>query len=955
VARPCYAPQQGSFSESPNPHSILFGFVFKKHKIQYSYIVSIQAPEGAKGAVALEYVKVKFPFIQEIAAMPTSEPFTYTGAATRQISFPLGGIGTGCIGLAGDGRLIDWEIANRPNKGSLNGFSHFAIKAEASDGRLLDARVLHGDLQPGSHVTLTGKYTNSPYTSYGFGVPRELLAGLPHFQAVEFTGQFPVANLRFIDSAFPGHIRLTAFNPLIPLNEDDSGLPAAFFEFQVNNPTQETIKYTLCGTLGNPLPENNVHTLHHSTGATWLHLASDGLKPEETAYGELCLGSDALHADAQLYWYRGRWFDELETFWQDFTQPRAHSSGALVERSYLPEQAGNRNNASLAVPFELAPGARRLVRFVIAWYFPNFENYWNMGYRESSLSRGIATVWKNYYATRFSNAGEVLRYCLVHWQHLFGKTMAFKDALFSSSLPLAVLDAVSANLSVLKSPTVARLEDGTFYGFEGCHPDAGCCEGSCTHVWNYAQALPFLFPRLERSMRQADFAYNQRDDGGMRFRIPLPVVGAAEFYPFRACADGQFGGVLKAYRDWKICGDLDWLRSIWSGVKKSIEFAWAGSNPDQWDPEQSGVLRGRMHHTMDMELFGPDPWLTGFYLGALKAGAEMAEAVGEKETARSYQAIFEKGKSWVEENLFNGEYFYHQVNLKDRTLVSDPRYQESPTSMVGADERVYWDEEHEEIKYQVAEGCLSDQLLAQWHAGLYGLGELFNPTQARQALQSIYRYNFKHSLRDHFNPHRIYSLDDEGGLLICTYPPGRQRPAFPVPYAHETWTGVEYSTASLMIQSGLEEEGLSIVKAVRLRHDGEKRNPWNEFECGSNYARSMASYALLNAYSGFQFDMAQGMIGFAPVENQPRPFRCFWSLEPAWGAVAIGAGWAELQVMSGALPLKAFRLPGIHPKMHVQANLAGMSIPVRVGKGEMHFDADIAIQTGQALILRWEG
>jgi uncharacterized protein (DUF608 family) len=147
------------------------------------------------------------------------------------------------------------------------------------------------------------------------------------------------------------------------------------------------------------------------------------------------------------------------------------------------------------------------------------------------------------------------------------------------------------------------------------------------------------------------------------------------------------------------------------------------------------------------------------------------------------------------------------------------------------------------------------------------------------ALRSIFQYNFMPSLRKHFNPHRIYCLNDEGGVMIATYPQGKRRPVFPVPYAHEAWTGVEYAAASLMILQGLWKKVSN--KAVR-RHDGEKRNPWNEFECGSNYARSLSSYALLNAYSGLQFDLAHGMIGFAPVEGRPQPFRCFWSLDPAW-------------------------------------------------------------------------
>ena len=183
-------------------------------------------------------------------------------------------------------------------------------------------------------------------------------------------------------------------------------------------------------------------------------------------------------------------------------------------------------------------------------------------------------------------------------------------------MPRPVLDAVSANISILKTSTCLRLEDGAFYGWEGCHANSGCCEGSCTHVWNYAYAMPFLFPNLERSLRELDYRYNQRADGGMSFRLQLPLGSPRS--EFRPCADGQFGGVLKVYREWKISGDTKWLRRLWPAVRKSIDFAWAETNLDRWDPDQTGVLHGRQHHTLDMELFGPNAWLTGFYLAAPK-------------------------------------------------------------------------------------------------------------------------------------------------------------------------------------------------------------------------------------------------------------------------------------------------------------------------------------------------
>jgi len=846
--------------------------------------------------------------------------FVYQGNRTKEISFPLGGIGTGCIGLAGNGRLIDWEIFNKPSKGSFNGFSHFAIKAQRG-GKVLDARILNGDLCP----PYTGQFGAGDYQSFGFGPPRTTMAGLPHFRGVAFRGQFPIATLSFKDRAFPGSVRLTAFNPFIPLDDKDSGIPAAFFEIEVRNTTSATIAYTLAGTLANPLPANNLNSVSSEGPAHFLHLKTDGLGPQDVKCGDLTLATDAGEVSWQEYWYRGGWFDNLDVFWRDFTSP-----GAFQNRSYEAASAAAGNHGTLAAHVTLKPGRSQRVRFVIAWNFPNCENYWSPKACQCAKEAGLPLTWKNYYATLWADSRASASYCLANWDRLYGLTAAFKEALFASDLPDAALEAVSATMSVLKTATVMRLEDGTFYGWEGCHPSLGCCEGSCQHVWNYAQALPFLFPKLERSMREADYKYNLRPDGGVPFRIQLPL--GTKRSEVRPCADGQFGGVMKAYRDWKICGDSQWLRKLWPAIKASIEFAWHGGNIDRWDPDKTGVLWGRQHHTLDMELFGPNSWLTGFYLGALKAGAEMAEHLGEPQTAAEFRGLFQKGKAWVEANLFNGQYYRQMIDLGDKSVAD--RF----------DAAAYWSQEHKQLKYQIADGCNIDQVLAQGHANLYGLGELFDPRQVRKALASIFKYNFKKPMRDFANTWRLYCLNDEAGLVICTYPPGRDKPAIPLTYWPEAMNGFEYAAAAQMIQSGLVKEGAAVVAAVRDRYDGEKRNPWNEFECGSNYARSMASYSLLNAFSGLQFDMVKGMIGFEPVAAKAGKFQCFWSLEGGWGVFSMKPARARIQVLYGALKLKSVKLPFVPASV----SLGDRPIDFRVENGQIVFD-ELCVDPSEAL------
>ena len=187
----------------------------------------------------------------------------------------------------------------------------------------------------------------------------------------------------------------------------------------------------------------------------------------------------------------------------------------------------------------------------------------------------------------------------------------------------------------------------------------------------------------------------------------------------------------------------------------------------------------------------------------------------------------------------------------------------------------YWCDEFNEIKYQISDGCLIDQVIAQWHSNLIGLGEIFDKDKTKLSLNSIYKYNFKKNLRDHVNPCRIFALNDESALMICSYPQGK--PKIGIPYGEEAMHGYEYQVACHMIQEGMVDQGLEVVQAIRDRYDGFKRNPWNEIECGNNYARSMASYALLLAMSGFEYDQTKYHIGFNPTTNQ-LPLQFFWSL-----------------------------------------------------------------------------
>ncbi len=791
---------------------------------------------------------------------------------TKSISFPIGGIGTGCIGLSGNGELIDWEIFNRPNKNTRNGYSHFAIKAVSKKKTF--AKVLQGD----TNENLIGTRHPDIIGGFDFGPRTNSLAGFPHFRNVQFDGTFPIAKLQYDDEDFPAIVRLCAFNPFIPHDAFHSSLPAAFFEWEIENITEEDFEYAISFCVQNP----SEHPLNQAL-KNGCFLSYENKPKDEIGYCDLSVLTDGGDVDVQAYWYRGEWRDGVATYWREFSQ------GDRMPARFYSGPWRKKDHAAVVASVQIKAGEKKKIRFVLAWNAPTQYNYWAPLRDEN----GRDVTWKNYYATKFSDSLATATYALSSFDELLKKTQCFTELLQNSSLPNCVIDAISANLSVLKSPTVLRLEDGSFWGWEGVHDRSGLCEGSCQHVWNYAYALAFLFPELERSMRENTIKYGIDHYGKSDFRLALPIGRKNEEYI--ACVDGQMGEIIKCYREWKICGDTHWLKGHSDAIFSMLEFAWSENNLHAWDADRDGVMEGRQHNTLDIELFGANSWLQGFYLLALACAEEMAEVLGEKQRAEMYRRLYEKGRAWTNEHLFNGEYFGQVIDLSDKSIVDKFSCSEA-----------YWNDEAKEIKYQIGEGCIIDQMLADWHSAMIGKDEVFDRDKKHKALESLYKYNYMSSVRNLANAFRNFAVNDEAGTIICSYPEHKNKPALPLLYSTETNTGFEYALGGLMLSQGLIAEGEDIIKAVRDRYDGEKRNPWSEIECGHNYARSMASYALLLIYSGFSFDMTKKHIGFNPIKQGDGNY--FWSVGNSYGDMQYKGEKQALSVIGDELELSSFGL-----------------------------------------------
>lgn len=856
----------------------------------------------------------------------------FTGPALHEVCFPLGGIGTGCIGLTGVGGLAEWQIFGRPDQDSFNPHSGFAIWAKAAGAKPV-ARILERPVLPPY-----GRHQRSEDGQFwpGGGLGNATLPGLPHVEDVVFRNQFPCAHLDYHDRALPVEVSLDAWSPFVPMDADASGIPAALFEFRISNPGRRQVRVSLAASVRNPIPSTAVdgprNRAWDADGVRGVLFDHPGHQDGDPLHGSVLLATPWPDGFRRTCWRRLNWFDGIQEWWESFSR-----RGTLDEVVYAtPRPSPGADQATIGLQAVLPPGGSVVLPVWIAWSFPTME-YTLAAVDAAGRENGPAGThprWRHHYATAFPDTPAVASHLRAHLPHLRQRTFAFRDALLGTTADPLLRDAIQSNLAILRSPTMLRLSDGTLYGYEGSHRGVGSCPGSCMHVWNYNQAIPALFPELERGMRSAEFthSFSPTGSGALAFRIAVPF--AAPTGPVRhAAADAQFGVIIRTYAAWRASGDLGWLRSLWPGVRTALKFAWRW-----WDPERCGVISGPHHNTYDIEFHGPDPMATGYYLAALEAGARIAEAMQDGDTARLYRRVAGAGRRAMDNGLFNGAWYEQRIDpeaWRSAEFPAEPQVQPVP----GRTDR--------DPDYQFGRGCLSDQLVGIWLGEIAGLGPQLDPARVVRTLNSIHRWNFRADLRMHSTAQRCFALNDEAGLLLCTWPRGG-RPAFPFVYCDEIWPGIEYQVASHLIRHGRVDAGTEIVRAVRRRHDGVRRNPFNEFECGSWYVRSLASWALVWALSGADHDAIEGRLAFAPRRSRGR-FRSFWSSQGTWGTVSIGARSAELQVAHGDLDLRRFTV-GWPADCRVASALDG--VPLEDGRGGLSLAEAVRLRAGSTLRLR---
>jgi non-lysosomal glucosylceramidase len=772
----------------------------------------------------------------------------YRGEHLGAIDFTVGGIGSGCIRYDGKAKPFVWQIFNNSTQAFVP-HSFLAVRAKTRNDKVV-IRALQ----------------------------TEAVGPFQAMKELQLRAEYPFACYDFVDSEMPVQVRMEVFNPMIPLDEKNSGIPCVIINLTAENKSQQTVDISYLAAQQNAVGftgrlkggsikdrsyegyGGNINEVVQKEGATILHMTSNKSR-DARGYGDMALAvlHDRQHVSTSASWQD---FKELMTDFAD--------NGALSgDKTAGPSPAGQTLDGALATGLSLKPGDTKTVTLILSWYFPNGYHgsrpkNWD-GEGGDMYTNPEPLNWGgegNMYTNWWTNALDVTGYLKDNLNEFSRLTHLYHDTFYATNLPYWLLDRITSQMAILRGKTCFWTQDGYFGVWEGCSQNMGSCVGNCNHVWQYAQGHARLFPEIGRLMRQEVFSF-QKDSGSLPHRQPVPErmwYNPPNYFP---TFDGQCGDILGAYREHLMSKDDKWLKHYWPHIKKAMDYTIV-----TWDKDEDGDLfgSGPKPNTLDSNLGGSSAWLGSLYLAALAATEKMALLQNEPEAAKRYRCIRESGSQKQDETLWNGEYY---VQIPGRTPQRD---------------------------YQT--GCVIDQLVGQWWANQLDLGWFYPPDRVQSAMRSVFKYNFKSDFHGITQVPRIFVADDDMGLQMITWPRGnRPEKAHCTRYADEVMTGFEYAAAAAMVQAGAMKEGFAVVKAVSDRHDGRLRknltpgnsggwgysgNPFGDDECGKFYGRALSVWSMLLTCQGFIHDGPADVIGFKPLWK-PEDHRSFFTASEGWG------------------------------------------------------------------------
>jgi non-lysosomal glucosylceramidase len=825
----------------------------------------------------------------------------------QYIGMPVGGINCGTVYLRGDGRLWLWDIFNKNQEG-------VDPKEVAWDGEVLGSkRKLRS--RDGSAYVAPAKDLYPLEQGFAIKLSYKGNTIVKRFQQddwseIKFEATYPVAVIHYMDSNFPLEIKLTAFSPFIPLDEDNSNIPITIQSFEIKNTGEEIVEFEIVGWLENAV--NKFSATSDSDGkrentvinkGNYVSVFSTFNPNDKTKF------SEAGDTGSMCLSFIGKNATGVATYSLPFSSTLFNSKEAKKDKTSV--NGDEKLIAGIYTTHKLLPGKTVKKEFAISWYFPNVGKRINI----PDASTG------HYYVNKFSDALAVADYVASKYSFLSSRTKLWKDTWHDSTLPWWFLERTFLNISALATTTSHRFKTGRSWAWEG----VGACEGNCTHVWHYAQAIGRIFPGIERDNRQrVDLGISLQEDGGIWFRAE---------YDKQPAIDGQAGRILGCLREHQMSADNTFLRTNWAKIKKATQFL------INQDKNGDGLTDTPMENTLDAIWDGEIAWIAGLCIAAVKAGGLMAEEMNDTAFAEQCKAYVEKGAKQMDDLLFNGEYYIHRP---------DPK---KGRKGVGS--------------YNT---CHIDQVLGQSWAWQVGLGRINDKEKTVSALKALWKYNFMADVGPYLREHtgwRPFALPGESGMVMNTNPKKEPNPygeaaTWQMGYFHECMTGFEHQVASHLMAEEMTDESLILTRAIHDRYHAVKRNPFNEIECSDHYGRAMASYGTFITACGFEYHGPKGYIRFAPKWDKEN-FKAPFTTAQSWGSytqmLKEGKQVHRFNLKYGSLLLRSISLEKIDAEQSgmIAVMLGSQKLPSRFNqKGaavRIELLNPVRIQTNQTVII----
>ena len=441
----------------------------------------------------------------------------------------LGGLGTGCLKLYADGGTqfagLAKSSARRANLGEHRDPVSFALCVKA-DGESASRCAILKTPTPDS-----GKESGQAEP-----VPEVAYAAVTAFQK-----QFPFANVHFDTAPCGISVQMNAFNPAIPQNSVDSGIPAAFFEFELTNLTEQTSTVTLGALLKSFFLSGKATPRYDKqSGAFYAELTETAGSVPARRRGSLCLATDAPN-----FTYEALGECDNASYFEHFGERNGFLSNAA------PEKAAKNAAVMVACHVRLAPGQSEKLRFFVIWNFPYCA--------ESPAVRNE----KNYYCHYFSDIAGCVSYCFTHFERL-RRESRWMDELAGerAGLPSALLPLLNSAFNCIKDPALRR---------DGAGVLRRIAEEGEEDSTLLSYTLEFLFPGITT----ATVVMTLKNLMTARGRLTdsdafVPSAYDTDCTPRQLCA--RFHMVMRLFFAYRSCSELRFFTENWVDISCMVDL-----------------------------------------------------------------------------------------------------------------------------------------------------------------------------------------------------------------------------------------------------------------------------------------------------------------------------------------------------------------------------------------------